>query len=252
MATKTISTEQNAQRIDATTFLQVSSAACKVYNIEGNCTAGGADPCYLAAYARSPQAGDTALWCQKIMEGTGFSFTYNEVGIDSSNLTALANNSALWFALTKTDSTFTAVTDGATSSLRVEIEGAGDELAVPGGVLTVTDNSQGYETVWNNDTTGGRKRLLNFSITNGDATLKYLMMFASTTPVDGDTPIQVWPVAAGATLEKDFGKNGIIVQGEKPYGTQLNGCYFSVSTTVPTLTHDVTASWTWTINYFSF
>ena len=86
----------------------------------------------------------------------------------------------------------------------------------------------------------GPKKLLRVKVTNLDAAVRYLMLFANDTVSDGDRPLASWTLAANGdsggldSKELNFG-NGRDVT-DVLAGAVRKGCTFKLSTTPKTLT----------------
>ena len=103
--------------------------------------------------------------------------------------------------------------------------------------------------IWANPET---HTLIRAAVTNLEAGIRYLMLFASDGPSLGDKPIRQWTLAATGdgggkdTIELDFSGGEVSVSGIIPMAqtsgkVNQTGCWFSLSTTTKTFTPAVGA-----------
>ena len=252
MQTKTISSIQNAQRLDATHGLVLAASACegvKVLSIEGYCLGTASTQYFLQLHnaVAVPATNAIPLRSVQVLGLNGFTFEYRPSGLDTVNMTVPRNDGKLILVLSSTDNVFTAVADGATCDVQVDLEDAGLNDAATN-VSTAGDLTTGVKKleVWTNAQANASKKLFSVTAINGTGADGYLQLYPLSTAavVDGITSQKtIWPVAAGATLTLDFGL-GITAYGKSAttFAEQF-GCTLAGSTTQLALTLPATSTW---------
>jgi hypothetical protein len=106
---------------------------------------------------------------------------------------------------------------------------------ITGDLTSAVDNL----TVWADP--GASHDLIQFTAINNLGVDAYIMLFAYS-PANGDTPIQQWKVANGATLTNRFGAGEVNIQ-QSPNYVLKTGCYLVGSSTTQTLTKTTGTNW---------
>jgi hypothetical protein len=125
------------------------------------------------------------------------------------------------------------------SALMVELS---DPESPTGTTYTTAATSATTHTVWTH--ANGPKKLIRVFVTNLEATVHYLMLFADTASV-GDKPIAQWKLFATGdsggrdTLNLNFGESGLDVYALASSISKKKGCLLYLSST-PTILADAT------------
>jgi hypothetical protein len=239
MPTKTISTIMNAQQLDATHFLQLSTLPCKVFNLEGyvNGTAGTQYYLQLLGVSQASAVSGTTvpLYSRQVLGGNGFSFTYVN-GIDTARMQnpdpvkkQLSNNGnnvlPVYAAISSTDTVYTAV--AAATDLAVDIEQSvaeGSNYIKASNILTTTLG------VWADDVANTKYRLMNFTFDATGSNAACFVQLSTFSPSAGTIPLISLPVPAGGIITKHFGSGLALVQSAANYVPHY-GCIISTSST---------------------
>ncbi len=165
----------------------------------------------------------SAIQVLQVIGANGFQFNFSPQELQCST--------GLYFALSSTDETYTAVADGAKSTF----EGTVDDV-YERGTTKVGDRTTAVKQldVWIDDEANSLYRLY---VKNLSAGTRYFMLFAKDAPVNGSKPVEQWKVLTGGTLELHFGQSGF-KPGNKPTNNaaMLLGCTVACSSTTGTLT----------------
>jgi hypothetical protein len=253
MPTKSISTIQSGQVLDATHYLQISTVPAVIFDIEGEVSSTTGTSYFIQLHGASPTAGMKPLYSRLAVPSSystginGFSFVYRPDGLDTSTMnnpyggttaTDGSNTLPVWIAISSTDATYTSV--AASTNVTVDFEETQLELQNP----TVTgDTTTGVNslTVF---TTNAGKRLTQFTATNNTGATAYLMLFAKASPAAGSVPIAQWTFTNGQTINQNFGRGLAPMQQSGTDFTNYTGCYLVGSSTSTTLTASTGNGWT--------
>jgi len=257
MGTKSISTQQANQVLDATHFLKVSSYPVKIFNIEGETTSTNGISYYIQVHGSAPTTTVTVplystlcVTSQAASGVNGWSFTYGKVGIDTSRMnnpygttttTDGANNLPVYLAISSTDNVYTSV--AAATHCRIDAE---DSVVTPVNMTVVGDTTTAVAslTVWADPSAA--HKLMKFTVTNNSiipGQTLYLMLFAYNNAATGAVSEYVWPVAQTATLTREFGVGIAPIQGTTADYVIHTGCYL-VGSSQPNSLHATTGVWT--------
>lgn len=254
MPTKTVSTQQSKQVLDASHYLLVSNNPVVIFDIEGQCnsTTGAAYYIQLLGTA-TPISGTTiplySRECVAAAAGSGnngFSFVYRPDGLSTATMlnpvggtlaTTGLNTLPVYVAISSTDNVYTAVA----ASTQITIDFEESTLGIENQVIT-GDLTTGVDSLTVFSDPNVAKRLTQFKAINNTGATAYIMLFAYATPANGSTPLEQWTLTNGQTLTQSFGRGYAPMQGGSTY-VQHTGCYLYGSSTTQTLTATVAAGW---------
>lgn len=256
MATKSISTIQAKQVLDATHFLLVANNPVIILDIEGETVSNAANYYIQLLNTNTPVSGTTIPLYSRlaILSGgsNGFSFVYRPLGLDTSTMTNPvggtdsldgANTYPVYAAISSTDGVYTSV--AVATEVTINIDEPFLEIpnqVITGDITTAVDSLQ----VFASGAGASPKRLVQFQVTNNSGAIAYIMQFAdSSLATLGATPLQQWQVGIGATLTQNFGKEMPTMQQSPISYTNFDGCFLYGSSTPQFLT--VTTGGQWTI-----
>lgn len=252
MPTKSTSTIQSGQVLDATHYLQISTVPAVIFDIEGEVSSTTGTSYFIQLHGASPTAGMKPLYSRLAVPSSygtginGFSFVYRPEGLDTSTMsnpyggttaTDGANTLPVWIAISSTDATYTAV--AASTNVTVDFE---ETLLELNNQTVVGDTTTGVNnlTVF---TTSSSKRLTQFTATNNTGATAYLMLFANSSPSTGAVPIDQWALTNGQTLTQNFGRGLAPMWQSSTDYTNYTGCYLFGSSTTGTLTASTGSGW---------
>lgn len=211
----------------------VGNGPVKLASIEGNCV-GTANTQYFLQVVDAIPPVNPPMYSVPIIGGLAFSFVYPD-GLSTEKMSNGAvhgeNTIAPYLAISKTDSLYTAVTDGATATVNVTLE---QQTVLPTNASLSSAANVGNLAIFLDPNPA--KRLCYLLAYNNTGASGYLMLFAKSTYANGQYPIRQWPVAAGATLVLNYSAEGIPVSQIDSDGTLHTGCYVVGSSTTGTLT----------------
>ena len=208
--------------------LQVSKQPVNVLRVRGNFNGSTADRWLMLFDAITTPADGTApaIAAIPLYQSSPF-FAEFEIG-------ALAFKHGCYACVSTTQATKTLSAD--TMDITVEL----DAPELPTGASLAGDLTTGVNSlsVW--ATANGPKKLLKLEVDNTGGADNYIMLFATDSPSNGDTPIMQWTLAANAVLTGDkaltFGKAGFDVYSRNDTGALSKGCTIAISSTTGTLT----------------
>jgi hypothetical protein len=243
MSTRTVSTQQAAQQLDATHFLQVATGPVTLYGFEGYVNGNAGTQYYLQIHGVAPTTGSTVpLYSVQVIGGNGFSFLYNN-GLNTKQMsfpdqatTGGTNTLPVFFAISSTDTVYTSV--AASTDLLVTLD---EPRTIPANETITGDTTTGRDSLPVYTSPNTAKRLMKFQVTNNTGATAYLMLFAYSNPALGDVPQAQWTIANGATLTQDLGTGLMVMQA--PAFVLKTGCYLFGSSTTQTLTATVATNW---------
>jgi hypothetical protein len=215
----------------------------KIFNIEGFISSGTANAVYflqLFAQATVPAAASVPLRSLQVLNLDGFTFAYQPEGLNMMSMGVASstglNQGNLVIVLSTTEHTYTAPTDGAVFDLSVDVEEYELQQANVNSNGTLTGAAVQNLTVWVDNASGAKYRLLKIAGTNSSGGTVYLMLFAAPTPATGAAPIQQWALTNGSSLPPLVFGDGEPVMSQDISGTIHQGCYLYVSSTAQTYT----------------
>lgn len=247
MPNKSISTMQAATPLTGATLLLVSLHPVKILSIEGTTNSTTTNSYYIQLLGTAaPVSGTTVpLYSRLCVQSStasgvnGFSFVYEPDGLDTAlmqypvntaNANLEQNTLPVYAAISSTDGVWTSV--AASTDVTVTIE----QSYVPpinASVAIGAFNVLPYLPVWADP--NAANRLLSFSWTNDKEITVYIQLFAfspeGASAFVGFINIGQWTVANGATINQDFGNNGIIVEQQDPRYINHYGCFLGLSST---------------------
>lgn len=244
MPNKSISTMQAATPLTGATLLLVSLNPVKILSIEGTTNSTTTNSYYIQLLGTSaPVSGTTVpLYSRLCVQSStasgvnGFSFVYEPDGLDTAlmrypvntaNANLEQNTLPVYAAISSTDGVWTSVV--ASTDVTVTIE----QSYVP------PTNATYYNVAFTGEQAiiwvdpNASNRLVTANWTNGTGAIAYLMLYGNNPSVAGfgSTPLKQWTVGIGATINLDYGNQGIqIQQGDTSY-VEHYGCYFIASST---------------------
>lgn len=183
----------------------------------------GAADCYLQIHdaTTAPAEDAVPLWSQLVFKGVPFEFKFSPADLE------IFKGNYVCFSST-----------AGTKTIATGVGNTGDivalvseyEAQMPAGAVAVGDLSTPVHAlvVWEHDTAS--QSLLRCSVVNNAETTRYLMLFGNHTDTAcvNKRPVRSWKMAAGATLNLNFGTHGIKVR-QVMDGTLYNGCLFAMS-----------------------
>lgn len=152
---------------------------------------------------------------------------------ESFDISTLGFASGLYWAVSTTQESLTISTD------TVDIDFEVVDADAPTGLTLAGNTTSGIDSlaVFTNSISA---KIYSLRVTNNGAGTRYLMLFNGTA-INGATPIMQWTLAAGATLNLDFGKNGYHPKVGAVATT--DDCYLYGSSTSTTLTTTAGGLW---------
>lgn len=183
----------------------------------------------------------------QILGADGFGFTYLDSCLSSLTLPGnLAATSQNWcVALSSTDNVYTAVADGATMDVNIDLEEW--EIELQGTTSTTVTNNTGLNSVLT-DPQSPPVNLMSLKIVNGFGDNVYLQAFA-VSPSLGSIPIRQWALNANTTLLEKFGTTGSSFISQDSTGVVHSGLFVGVSSTSGTYTAYTAHNITYTVVY---
>ena len=223
-------------------------ATPKLLRLEGYVITGtSATQYFLQLFNAVPTSGSTIpLRSLQVLGGTGFTFDYGMIGLDTKNMPNIATGGNLYVALSSTQDVYTnAGGTAVVGNIFVETEEYG--LASYG--MTTATSSGSLTTVASDG--AGHPRLVAVRVTNNNAVAAFLQIFNVDPSVSGNETkmMRNLPVGASETQYFWFSTTGINIESQDANGTNHNGLYVGASQTAAS--YDGAGNFTFAIDYFA-